>query len=211
MATIAERIKKALEIRQLKQADLVEKTKIGKSSISTYISGAYEPKQKNIYLIAKALDVSEAWLMGLDVPMERRSAPSTEQAFMEYLYSLGYRIYRDDPEHKPFMGSENISACRLDYNTLELLKLRVDSYVKATVDSELLALKEEEIKRKRIEKERILKLLRTENTHKDVRHSQENKSYLEPLAAHHRADIDAKDITEEMKQNDMDIMNDPNF
>ena len=29
-------------------------------------------QSKNIYKIAKALDVSEAWLMGLDVPMERK-------------------------------------------------------------------------------------------------------------------------------------------
>lgn len=71
MGTIADRIKEALEIRNMKQIDLVEKTKIGKSSISTYISGAYEPKQKNIYKIAKALNVDEAWLMGLDVPMEK--------------------------------------------------------------------------------------------------------------------------------------------
>jgi len=56
----------------MRQADLVNLTGIGKSSISTYISGEYEPKQKNIYKIAKALDVSEAWLMGLDVPMERK-------------------------------------------------------------------------------------------------------------------------------------------
>lgn len=73
MATIAERIKEALILRDMKQADLVEKTGIGKSSISTYLSGAYEPKQKNIYKIAKALNVSEAWLMGADVPMVQRS------------------------------------------------------------------------------------------------------------------------------------------
>ena len=71
MDTIANRIKQGLEKRNMKQADLVDKTKIGKSSISTYISGAYEPKQKNIYKIAQALDVNEAWLMGYDVPMER--------------------------------------------------------------------------------------------------------------------------------------------
>lgn len=28
-------------------------------------------KQTGVYLIAKALDVSEAWLMGYDVPIER--------------------------------------------------------------------------------------------------------------------------------------------
>lgn len=71
MENIAQRIQKALSIRNMKQSDLVEKTGIGKSSISTYINGSYEPKQKNLYKIAKALEVSEAWLMGFDAPMER--------------------------------------------------------------------------------------------------------------------------------------------
>ena len=72
MDSTANRIKQALHLRNMRQADLVNLTGIGKSSISTYISGEYEPKQNNIYKIAKALDVSEAWLMGLDVPMERK-------------------------------------------------------------------------------------------------------------------------------------------
>lgn len=74
MDTIAERIRKGLLIRSMKQTDLVEKTGIGKSSISTYLSGEYEPKKRNIYKIAQALDVNEAWLMGYDVPMERKIA-----------------------------------------------------------------------------------------------------------------------------------------
>lgn len=77
MATIAQRIREGLTIRGMKQADLVYKTGIGKSSISTYISGNYEPKQRNIYKIANALNVSEAWLMGYDVPMERDSPIAT--------------------------------------------------------------------------------------------------------------------------------------
>lgn len=78
MATIAERIRIGLSLRNMRQIDLVERTGIGKSSISTYISGEYEPKQKNIYKIAQALNVSEAWLMGYDVPMERENEhPST--------------------------------------------------------------------------------------------------------------------------------------
>src|SRR5699024_8730064 len=71
METISERIKKALSIRNMRQSDLVEKTGIGKSSINKKLSGAYDTKQRNIYKIAKALDVSEAWLMGADVPMSR--------------------------------------------------------------------------------------------------------------------------------------------
>ena len=55
----------------MKQVDLVEKTGLGKSAISQYCSGVYEPKQRALYKLAKALDVSEAWLMGYDVGMER--------------------------------------------------------------------------------------------------------------------------------------------
>lgn len=73
MSTIAERLKKAMEISQMTQTELAQKTGIGKSSISTYLSGSYEPKQKNIYRMALALGVNEAWLMGADTPMERNA------------------------------------------------------------------------------------------------------------------------------------------
>lgn len=203
MATISERIKEALEIRQLKQADLVEKTKIGKSSISTYISGAYEPKQKNIYLIAKALDVNEAWLMGYDVPMERKPTHNSEQAFMAYLNSLGYRIFRDDPEHKPFMSTGEL-ICSLNYDTLDSLKLRIESYTKAIVDSELLALKEEELRQERLDKERILRQLSGENIIKGTQFEKDwNSSHLDLVAAHERTDIK---VTDEMRKHDDDLM-----
>lgn len=65
------RLKRALEINGMKQAELSSITKIPKSAISQYVSGAFEPKQDRVELIAKALNVSEAWLMGFDVPMER--------------------------------------------------------------------------------------------------------------------------------------------
>ncbi len=71
METCAARISKALELRGMRQIDLVEKTGIPKSAISQYCSGSFKPKQKRLFLIAEALNVDEAWLMGLDVPMER--------------------------------------------------------------------------------------------------------------------------------------------
>lgn len=73
MKTTSERIKEGMELRGLKQADLVEKTGISKGALSSYISGRYIPKQNNIYLISKALNVSESWLMGNDVPIEKKS------------------------------------------------------------------------------------------------------------------------------------------
>ena len=77
MAKIAERLKTALEIRDISQSELSRKTGIGKSSISTYLTGEYEPKQKNIYKMALALNVNEAWLMGADVPMERQDTAAS--------------------------------------------------------------------------------------------------------------------------------------
>lgn len=65
------RLQKAMSIRNMKASELSEKSGIPKSSLSEYIKGKYEAKQKGIYKLAKALNVSEGWLMGLDVPMEK--------------------------------------------------------------------------------------------------------------------------------------------
>lgn len=68
----SQRISEALKYRNMKQADLCKLAKVPKSSLSLYLSGAYEPKQDRIYDMARVLNVSEAWLMGYDVPMERQ-------------------------------------------------------------------------------------------------------------------------------------------
>lgn len=70
--TISVRIKRALKIKGMKQSELCKLANIPKSSLSQYLNGDFEPKQDRIYLMAQALNVSEAWLMGFDVPMERQ-------------------------------------------------------------------------------------------------------------------------------------------
>ena len=69
--SIAVRLRKALDASGKKQADLVRETGLDRGSISSYLSGKYEPKQKAIYKLSAALNVSESWLLGYDVPMER--------------------------------------------------------------------------------------------------------------------------------------------
>lgn len=71
------RIEKALSIRNMKQSQLSKLAKVPKSSLSLYIKGAYEPKQDKIYAMAEVLKVSDAWLMGYDVPIERYSVSTT--------------------------------------------------------------------------------------------------------------------------------------
>ena len=68
----SKRIAVALKTKGMKQYELCKLANVPKSSLSLYLSGAYEPKQDRVYDMAKALNVNEAWLMGYDVPMERQ-------------------------------------------------------------------------------------------------------------------------------------------
>lgn len=70
-ATTAERLQEALDASGLKQVDLSRKTGINKGTIHNYLHGRYEPKSGAINKLAIALNVSEAWLWGYDVPKER--------------------------------------------------------------------------------------------------------------------------------------------
>lgn len=77
------RLKVALSYANMRPIELARKTGISKSSISQYMSGYTKPNDERIYLISQALDVSEAWLMGFDVPMERifkKSESTTSEA-----------------------------------------------------------------------------------------------------------------------------------
>src|SRR5574344_2262414 len=69
--TFSKRLKEAMKIRNIKQAELSQKSGISKSSLSEYLKGKYEAKQTGLYHLAKALDINEVWLMGEDVPMDR--------------------------------------------------------------------------------------------------------------------------------------------
>lgn len=73
-ATFAQRLREGLDLRGMKQIELATRSGISKYSISHYLKGDWEGKQDAVYELARALNVSEAWLMGYDVPAER-SAP----------------------------------------------------------------------------------------------------------------------------------------
>ena len=96
----SERIVTALAIRNMKQSELCELTKIPKSAVSQYIKGAFEPKQDRISIIARALDVSEAWLMGYDVPMGRdKKIPPNELQLTEG-EKMVLELFRKIPEDR---------------------------------------------------------------------------------------------------------------
>lgn len=69
----SERLVLAMEMRGMKAQELSRRTGIDKASISCYRSGKYRANSKNLYIIADALNVNPAWLMGGDVPMDAKS------------------------------------------------------------------------------------------------------------------------------------------
>lgn len=81
VATFARRLREGLDVRGMTQAELAKRSGISKSSISRYIKGDWEGKQSAVYELAKALGVTEAWLMGYDVPMESDTAPAVPPGF----------------------------------------------------------------------------------------------------------------------------------
>ena len=68
---LQDRLQEAMDVRGLRAVDLVEQTGIPKGTLSYYLSGKTEPKSDRVYLLARTLNVNEAWLLGYDVPMER--------------------------------------------------------------------------------------------------------------------------------------------
>lgn len=71
VTTFSARLKQALEIRNMKQNTLSEKSGVSRSLISAYLKGEYAAKLDNLSALAAALEVDQEWLLGLDVPMDR--------------------------------------------------------------------------------------------------------------------------------------------
>lgn len=65
MSSFMERLETALVMRETTPAELSKKTGIGEGAISQYRRGAYKASQRNLEKIAKALQVSIPWLMGV--------------------------------------------------------------------------------------------------------------------------------------------------
>lgn len=91
MATFTERFKEAMRLRGKTQSDVCRETGIGKSAVSQYVKGSFVPKQQRVYVLARALNVSESWLMGYDVPMERTHQES-EQEVTPIAYNPTHRV-----------------------------------------------------------------------------------------------------------------------
>lgn len=91
--SISTRLQRAMDVRGMKAVELCRRTGIPKGTISYYLSGKSAPKSDRVSIISKALDISEAWLLGYDVPMTRSEEQKKNDDLVKVIAQL-----RADPE-----------------------------------------------------------------------------------------------------------------
>ncbi len=100
----AERLKQIMQERNLKQVDILNLSlpicakydiKMNKSDISQYVSGKVEPSQEKLVVLGMALNVTESWLMGFDVPSERKDTQFQAEKDFDIFYKYSMLNERD--------------------------------------------------------------------------------------------------------------------
>ena len=108
--TTSARLQEAMDAKKMSRTELVQKSGVDKAAISRYISGAYEPKSGAISKLAVALDVSEMWLWGYDVPRER----TVEQKKNDQLAKLVVRLKNDEKLFGLMVKLSTVDDAQLD-------------------------------------------------------------------------------------------------
>lgn len=75
-----ERFEQAIKNSGIKPIDIAKKTGISQATLSQYRSGYSKPKSSRLFLLARTLNVSPSWLMGLDTPYVTRDSLHLEFA-----------------------------------------------------------------------------------------------------------------------------------
>ena len=121
----ATRLKKIMETKDLRQVDVLKLTapyceqygiKMNKSDISQYCSGKNEPNQEKLFVLGKALNVSESWLMGFDVAMGRNDYEFKDAIGPDNL------SFNNVEEFKKAYDQSMFRKNRLEYKLLENMR-----------------------------------------------------------------------------------------
>lgn len=107
--TTSDRLRWLMREKGLRQVDILARckpycekydVKLGRNDLSQYVSGKVQPSQRKLTILGLALGVSEAWLMGYNVSMERT----------DYSVSINNGIIGNDNNHNTINVSEQANA-----------------------------------------------------------------------------------------------------
>lgn len=131
--SFAERLRQAMQFRDMRPIDLANKSGINKAIISSYLSGKYKAKQDNIHILAEALGVNEAWLMGYDLKMtiDERNHMAHGINVINYTPS--------DDSMLPLLGVDDVAYIYLkdtyDSGETILFELNNKKYIRKIIDN----------------------------------------------------------------------------
>lgn len=136
---IAHRIKEAMKDNGMTQADLSRISGISKSTLSEWISGKYEPKQNNIYILSKVLRVNPTWLMGLEVQKEIKEDITTiynqlEESRQTRVYNFTKHQLEEQQRVKPtayVISKLSAGTGIIDLDPTDTEEVEFDGYVPA--------------------------------------------------------------------------------
>ena len=109
-STTSMRLQEIMTEKGIKQAELARITGISRGAVSNYVLGRYEPKSDVINKFAKALNCSEMWLWGYDVPKKRQVSSPTNEPKLTEGEELLLELFRQIPEDAQKMYLEVLRA-----------------------------------------------------------------------------------------------------
>lgn len=128
--SFAERLQQAMNLRNLKSSQIEKlseqlykegkiKKPIKMPLITDYLKGRYEAKQSNIYALSLILNVSEPWLMGANVSMEREIYSKYNNVFeSNHILSVAEKGEEYSYDEKPQKSFPLLGKVRAGYNYL---------------------------------------------------------------------------------------------
>lgn len=141
-SSTSQRLKQLMKDENYRQIDILNKclpyckkynVKLGRNDISQYVNGKVEPGQEKLSILGLALNVSEAWLMGYDVPKMRNKPIITSHQSMDddTLYALSVLASHSGYKFDIFANQYQIIG--KDY-VIKLSPQEVADYVKSSIE-----------------------------------------------------------------------------
>lgn len=135
--TTAERLKQIMREENLKQVDILERSKkycemydrkLTKTDLSQYVSGKVVPGQDKLFILALVLNVSEAWLMGFNVPRERKTKEADTETGSETQNAINK--LKKSKRIQTFINSIDKVTAEQEELVLDIVMNVIDGFIK---------------------------------------------------------------------------------
>ncbi|MDO5696202.1 MAG: helix-turn-helix transcriptional regulator [Eubacteriales bacterium] len=110
MATFGERLKEALRLRDMTQAQISRHLQVSTATVTGWVRGKYCAKYENIIAIADLLNVNPEWLGGEDVPMYKTEVPTIDVSEIEKRILSLTHVMNNDGKEQVYRYAEDLSG-----------------------------------------------------------------------------------------------------